>query len=125
LYCTGFRRHSAVAVAVVTSEFILLPVTTGSEIEDLKVFICATNTVAFRMEKWKCDNLHCSFASCTTSLIKFSNEELHNLYSSPNIAGMVKSWRMELTGHTAGLGEKRNAYRFLAGKPEGETSSKN
>jgi hypothetical protein len=39
------------------------------------------------------------------------NEELHNLYSSPNIIRMIESRRMRWTG---------NAYRILVGKPEGK-----
>jgi hypothetical protein len=48
------------------------------------------------------------------------NEELHNLYSSPNIIRMAKSRRVRLAGHVSGMGKKRNAYRRLVGKTEGE-----
>jgi hypothetical protein len=48
---------------------------------------------------------------------KLHNEELHNLYPSPNIIRMIKSRRMRWTGHVARMGETRNAYR---GKPEGK-----
>jgi hypothetical protein len=48
------------------------------------------------------------------------NEELHNLYSSPNIIGMNKLRRMRWLGHVARMGKKRNAYRILVGKPEGK-----
>jgi hypothetical protein len=41
------------------------------------------------------------------------------LYSSPNIIRMIKSRRMRWAGHVARMGEKRNAYRILVGKPEG------
>jgi hypothetical protein len=41
-------------------------------------------------------------------------EELHNLYSSPNIIRIIKSRRMRWAGH----GEMRNAYRILVGKSE-------
>jgi hypothetical protein len=41
------------------------------------------------------------------------------LYSSPNIIRMMKSRRMRWAGHVARMGEKRNAYRILVGKPEG------
>jgi hypothetical protein len=48
------------------------------------------------------------------------NEELHNLYCSPNIIRMVKSRRMRWAGHVARMGEKRSAYRISVGKPEGK-----
>jgi hypothetical protein len=51
---------------------------------------------------------------------KLHNEELHNLYCSPSIIRMIKSRRMRWAGHVAGMGEKRNAYRVLMGKPEGK-----
>jgi hypothetical protein len=50
---------------------------------------------------------------------KQHNEELHNLYSSPNIIRMIKSRRMIWVGYVARMGERRNAYRILVGKPEG------
>jgi hypothetical protein len=53
---------------------------------------------------------------------KLHNEELHNLYSSPSIIRMVKSSRMKWTGHVAQMGEKRNAYGILVGKPEEKRS---
>jgi hypothetical protein len=49
---------------------------------------------------------------------KLHNEELHNLYSSPNMIRMMKSRRIRWTGHVARMGEKRNAYRIRVGKPE-------
>jgi hypothetical protein len=49
-------------------------------------------------------------------------EELHDLYSSPSIIRIVKSWRMRWAGHVARMGEKRKAYRLLVGKPEGKRS---
>jgi hypothetical protein len=51
---------------------------------------------------------------------KMHNKELHNLYSSPNIIRMIKSRRIRWARHVARMGEKRNAYRILAGKPEGK-----
>jgi hypothetical protein len=51
---------------------------------------------------------------------KLHNEELHNLYSSPNIIRMIKSRKMRWAGHVARMGEKWNAYRILVGKPEGK-----
>jgi hypothetical protein len=55
-------------------------------------------------------------------LIKLNNEELHYLYSSPNIITMMKSRRMRWAGHVTRMGEKRNAYKILIGKPEGKRS---
>jgi hypothetical protein len=47
-----------------------------------------------------------------------TEEELHNLYSSPNIIRMIKSRRMRWAEHVARMGEeKKNAYRILVGKP--------
>jgi hypothetical protein len=48
------------------------------------------------------------------------NEELRDLYSSPSIIRIIKSRRMRWAGHVARMGGKRNAYRLLVGKPQGE-----
>jgi hypothetical protein len=45
--------------------------------------------------------------------------QLHNLYFSPSIIRIIKSMRMRWAGHVARMGEKRNVYRLLVGKPEG------
>jgi hypothetical protein len=50
---------------------------------------------------------------------KLHNEELHNLHSSPNIIGMVKSRRMRWAGHVARMWRKRNTYRMLVGSDIG------
>jgi hypothetical protein len=50
---------------------------------------------------------------------KLHNEELHNLYSSTSIIRIIKSRRMRWAGHVARMGEKRNVYKLLVGKPEG------
>jgi hypothetical protein len=42
------------------------------------------------------------------------------MYSSPSIIRIVKSRRMRSAGHVARMGEKRNVYRLLVGKPEGK-----
>jgi hypothetical protein len=51
---------------------------------------------------------------------KLHNEELNDLYSSPNIVRVIKSRRMRLAGHVARKGERRGVYRVLVGKPEGK-----
>jgi hypothetical protein len=51
---------------------------------------------------------------------KLHNEELRGLYSSPSIIRIMKSRRMRWADHVARMGEKRNAYRLLVGKPEGK-----
>ena len=48
------------------------------------------------------------------------NEELNDLYSSPNIVRVIKSRRMRRAGHVARMGEERGVYRVLLGKPEGK-----
>jgi len=49
---------------------------------------------------------------------RFHNEELNDLYSSPNIVRVIKSRRMRWAGHVACMGEERGVYRVLLGKPE-------
>jgi hypothetical protein len=49
------------------------------------------------------------------------NEELHNLYSLPNIIRMIKSRRMRWAGHVARMGLKRNSCRVLVEKREGKS----
>jgi hypothetical protein len=43
-----------------------------------------------------------------------------NLYSSPLIIRMIMSRRMRWAGNVARMGDKKNAYRILVGKPEGK-----
>jgi len=49
---------------------------------------------------------------------RMHNEELNNLYSSPNIVWMIISRRMRWDGHVARMGEDSGVYRVLVGKPE-------
>ncbi|KAJ4446146.1 hypothetical protein ANN_12839 [Periplaneta americana] len=49
---------------------------------------------------------------------KLHNAELHALYSTPDIIRNIKSRRLRWAGHVARMGESRNAYRVLVGKPE-------
>jgi len=50
---------------------------------------------------------------------RLHNEELNDLYCSPNIVRVIKSRRMRWAGHVARMGEERCVYRVLVGKPEG------
>ena len=50
---------------------------------------------------------------------RLHNEELNDLYSSPNIVRVIKSRRMRWAGHVARMGEESVVYRVLLGKPEG------
>jgi len=50
---------------------------------------------------------------------RLHNEELNDLYSSPNIVRVIKWRRMRWAGYVARMGEERGVYRFLVGKPEG------
>jgi len=53
---------------------------------------------------------------------RLHNEELNDLYSSPNIVWVIKSRRMRWAGHVACMGEERGVYRVLVGKPKGRRS---
>ncbi|KAJ4450407.1 hypothetical protein ANN_01831 [Periplaneta americana] len=56
----------------------------------------------------------------TRELRKLHNAELHALYSSPDIIKNIKSRRLRWAGHVEHMGESRNAYRVLVGRPEGK-----
>ena len=51
---------------------------------------------------------------------KLHNEELNDLYSSPNIVRVIKSRRMRWAGHVARMEERRVVYRVLVGKCDGK-----
>jgi hypothetical protein len=51
---------------------------------------------------------------------KLHNEELHNLYSSPDIIRQVKSRRMRWAVHVARMGGDSKVYKVLVGKPVGK-----
>jgi hypothetical protein len=51
---------------------------------------------------------------------KLHNDELHSLYSLPNIFRVIKSRRMRWAGHVACIWEGRGIYRVLVGRPEGK-----
>ncbi|KAJ4436020.1 hypothetical protein ANN_18646 [Periplaneta americana] len=50
---------------------------------------------------------------------KLHNAELQALYSSSDIIRNIKSRRFRWAEHVARMGESRNAYRVLVGRPEG------
>jgi hypothetical protein len=50
---------------------------------------------------------------------KLHNEGLHSLCASPSIIRIINTRKMKWAGHVARMGEKRNVYRLLVGKPEG------
>jgi hypothetical protein len=49
---------------------------------------------------------------------KLHNDELHSLYSSPNIVRVIISRRTRWAGHVARMGEGRGVYKVLVGRPE-------
>jgi len=51
---------------------------------------------------------------------KLHNDELNDLYCSPNIVRAIKSRIMRWVGHVACVGERRGVYRIWVGKPEGK-----
>jgi len=51
---------------------------------------------------------------------RLHNEELNDLYCSPNIVWVIKSRRMSRAGHVACMGEEMWVYRVLVGKPKGK-----
>jgi hypothetical protein len=59
-------------------------------------------------------------AEVTGEWRKLHDEELCDLYSSPNIIRIIKSRRMRWAGHVARMGEKMKAYRLLVGRAEGK-----
>jgi len=54
--------------------------------------------------------------------IKPHNEDLNDLYSSPDIVRVITSRRIRWAGHVAPMREGRGVYRLLVGKPEGKRS---
>jgi hypothetical protein len=69
------------------------------------------NMVPWRIFKPKRDDV-------TGEYRKLHNEELHNLYSSPNIIRQMKSRRMRWAGHVACIGEERRSTRCWWGSPK-------
>jgi hypothetical protein len=53
-------------------------------------------------------------------LFNVHNEELNDLYCSPNIVRVITARRLRWAGHVARMGERRGVYRVMVGKPEGK-----
>ena len=51
---------------------------------------------------------------------KIHNEELNDLYTSTNIARVIKSRGMRWMGHVTDMGERKGVYRVSVGKPKGK-----
>ncbi|KAJ4434835.1 hypothetical protein ANN_23406 [Periplaneta americana] len=73
------------------------------QMNDSGTYMCQINTDPMRSQK-----------------ISVHNTELHSLYSSPDIIRNIKSSHLRWAGHVARMGESRNAYRVLVGRPEGK-----
>ena len=51
---------------------------------------------------------------------KLHNEELNDLYCSPNIVRVIKSRKFGWAGHVARMEEGRGVHKVLVGKSEGK-----
>jgi len=51
---------------------------------------------------------------------RLHNEELNDLFSSPNVVRVINSRRMKWAEHVARMGEERGIYRVFVAKPEGK-----
>ena len=54
---------------------------------------------------------------------RLHNEEVNDLYCSPNIVWVIKSRRMRWAGHVARMGEERGVYRVLVGETGGKETT--
>jgi hypothetical protein len=70
--------------------------------------------------EWSRGELYFSNISFVAVFINSCNGELHKLYSSPDIIRQIKSRRKRWAGHVARMGDGRNVYRVLVGKPKGK-----
>jgi hypothetical protein len=71
--------------------------------------------------------VNCCILTCKINIVEYNKyiedekyEELHNLYSYPNIIRQVKSRGIRWAGHVARMGQERIVYKVLMGKPEGK-----
>ena len=75
----------------------------------------------FWKHKWEVNNYYFYLPTrdeVTGEWRRLHNEELNDLYSSPNIVRVIKSRRTRWAGHVARMVEEREVYRVLLGKPE-------
>jgi len=54
---------------------------------------------------------------------RLHNEELNDLYCSPNMVRVIKSRRMRWAGHVTRMGEERGVYRVLVGETGGKETT--
>jgi hypothetical protein len=52
---------------------------------------------------------------------RLQNEALHIIYGLPNTIKVIKSRSMRWAGHVVHMGEMRNSYKILVGKPKGKS----
>ena len=81
---------------------------------DVHTLVSAANCVTARVFADELDS------SCNSFRREIRNEELNDLYSSPNIVRVITSRRMRLAEHVARMGERSGVYGVLVGKPEGK-----
>jgi hypothetical protein len=103
------RIYKIIILPVVLHECETLSLTLREELR-LKVF---ENGVLRRIFGLKMDEMMGEWRK------QLHNEEFRDLYCLPSIIRIIKS-RMRWAVHVAQMGEKRNAYRLLVGKPEGK-----
>jgi hypothetical protein len=109
--------HTAESLDQILAELIKAGYDTlCSEIHKL---ICSMRNKEELLQQWK--------ESIIVLIHKKSNKtdcnnfnELHNLYSSPNIVRVIKSSRIRWVGHVACMGEGRGVYRVLVARPKGK-----
>jgi hypothetical protein len=100
----------------------------GTVILPIVLYGCETRSLTLRavrrLRVFECRVLRRIFGprrdEVTGEWRKLRNEELNDLYRSPNIVQVIKSRRMRWAGHLACLEFRRGAYRVLEGKPEGK-----
>jgi hypothetical protein len=107
LLCWHIKIYKTIILPVIVYECEALSLTLREE-HRLRVF---ENRVLWRIFVPKRDEV--------TGRRKLHNEELHGLYSSPSIVRVIKARRMRWVMHVVRMGEVRDAYSILVGRPEG------